>query len=115
MTSNSETAELRLLSVHAHPDDEASKGAALVAMYVDEGVHATLVCCTGCELGSILNPAMDWPEIVADLPAVRRAELARSTEIIGYQTVEMLGYLDSGMPDMPEDADPANFANAPLD
>jgi mycothiol S-conjugate amidase len=38
---------LRLLSVHAHPDDEASKGAATVAKYVDEGVGATLVCCTG--------------------------------------------------------------------
>jgi len=106
---------LRLLSVHAHPDDEASKGAAVVARYVAEGAQATLVCCTGGELGSILNPAMERPEIVADLPAVRRRELERSTEIIGYQRVELLGYLDSGMPDMPENADPANFANAPLD
>jgi mycothiol S-conjugate amidase len=58
---------------------------------------------------------MDRPEIVADLPAVRRAELDRSAGIIGYQNVELLGYRDSGMPDMPENADPANFANAPLD
>lgn len=108
-------APLRLISVHAHPDDEASKGAPLVAKYVAEGMHATLVCCTGGELGSILNPAMDRPEVVENLPEVRRAELAASTAIIGYQAVELLGYRDSGMPDMPENADPANFANAPLD
>lgn len=108
-------AGLRLLSVHAHPDDEASKGAALVRRYVDEGVHATLVCATGGELGSILNPAMDRPEVVADLAAVRAAELAESAAIIGYGEVDMLGYRDSGMPDMPENADPTNFANAPLD
>ena len=106
---------LRLLSVHAHPDDEASKGAALVARYVGEGAHATLVCCTGGELGSILNPAMDRPEVVENLPEVRAKELERSAQIIGYQRVDMLGYKDSGMPDMPENADPANFANAPLD
>jgi len=108
-------APLRLLSVHAHPDDEASKGAAVVAKYVAEGAAATLVCCTGGELGSILNPAMDRPEVLEQLPQVRRDELARSAEIIGYQQVDLLGYRDSGMPDMPENADPANFANAPLD
>lgn len=106
---------LRLLTVHAHPDDEASKGAALVAKYVSEGVEATLVCCTGGELGSILNPAMDRPEIAADLPAVRARELQRSTEAIGFHRVEMLGYRDSGMPDMEENADPTNFWNAPRD
>ncbi|MFN8053042.1 MAG: mycothiol conjugate amidase Mca [Acidimicrobiales bacterium] len=115
MTSQN-TAALRLLSVHAHPDDEASKGAAVVARYVrEDAAQATLVCCTGGELGSILNPAMDRPEVVADLPGVRRAELERSVEIIGYQHLDLLGYRDSGMPDMPENADPSNFANAPLD
>lgn len=115
MTEPAPDAPLRLLSVHAHPDDEASKGAAVVARYVDEGAHATLVCCTGGELGSILNPAMDRPEVLENLAEVRRKELERSTQIIGYHRVEMLGYKDSGMPDMPENADPANFANAPLD
>ncbi|MCB0976012.1 MAG: mycothiol conjugate amidase Mca [Acidimicrobiales bacterium] len=106
---------LRLLSVHAHPDDEASKGAATVAKYVSEGVLATLVCCTGGEAGEILNPAMDRPEVRADLPAVRMRELERSVEVIGYQTLELLGYRDSGMPDSPENADPRCFARAPLD
>ncbi len=109
------SAPLRLLSVHAHPDDEASKGAALVARYRDEGIGATLVCCTGGELGEILNPAMDRPDVVDNLPAVRLAELATSADLIGYDRIEMLGYRDSGMPDMPENAHPENFANAPLD
>lgn len=106
---------LRLLSVHAHPDDEASKGSSLVAKYVGEGVGATLVCCTGGELGEVLNPAMDRPEVHDDLPGVRLRELEESARIIGYDHLDLLGYRDSGMPDMEANADPANFANAPLD
>src|ERR1700680_4184564 len=52
---------LALVTVHAHPDDEASKGAATVARYHDEGVRCVLVCCTGGEAGDILNPAVDTP------------------------------------------------------
>jgi mycothiol S-conjugate amidase len=106
---------LCLLSVHAHPDDEASKGAATVARYHAAGVRTVLVTCTGGEAGDILNPAMDRPEVRADLPAVRMRELARAAEVIGYDVVELLGYRDSGMPDMPENAHPEAFANAELD
>jgi mycothiol S-conjugate amidase len=107
--------QLTLLSVHAHPDDEASKGAGTIARYHAAGVHTVLVTCTGGEAGDILNPAMDRPEVRADLPAVRRRELDRAAAIIGYDVVELLGYRDSGMPDMPENADPDAFANADLD
>ena len=62
---------LRLMAVHAHPDDESSKGAATMARYVDEGVDVLVVTCTGGERGSILNPAMDRPEIVARIAAAR--------------------------------------------
>ena len=106
---------LRLLTVHAHPDDEASKGAGTVARYAEEGIEATLVCCTGGEAGDVLNPALDTPEVHADLAAVRRAELARSVEIIGYARWEMLGYRDSGMADSPTNDHPECFAQAPLD
>lgn len=109
------TEALRLLSVHAHPDDEASKGAATVGRYVAEGVEATLVCCTGGEAGDILNPAMDRPEVRENIGEVRRQELDRSAAAIGYREVVMLGYRDSGMPDSPENADPRNFARAPED
>ena len=69
------TEPLCLLSVHAHPDDESSKGAGTVAKYHADGVHTVLVCCTGGEEGDILNPAMDREEVKADIGAVRRAEL----------------------------------------
>ena len=104
-----------LLTVHAHPDDESSKGAGTVARYNAEGVHTVLVCCTGGEAGDILNPAMDTDEVKADLPGVRQRELARAAEIIGYDDVVMLGYRDSGMPDTEPNRHPENFANADLD
>ena len=106
---------LCLLSVHAHPDDESSKGAGTVARYHAEGVRTVLVCCTGGEEGDILNPAMDRPEVKADIAAVRRAELDKAAAIIGYDEVEMLGYRDSGMPDSEANANPLSFAQAPMD
>src|SRR3954452_1499734 len=89
---------LCILTVHAHPDDESSKGAGSIAKYHAEGVHTVLVCCTGGEAGDILNPAMDKPEVRETLPAVRMRELDRAAAIIGYDDVVLLGYKDSGMP-----------------
>jgi mycothiol S-conjugate amidase len=106
---------LCLLSVHAHPDDESSKGAGTVAKYHAEGVHTVLVCCTGGEEGDILNPAMDHDHIRADIGAVRLAELERAAEIIGYDTIHMLGYRDSGMPESDANGHAEAFANAPFD
>ena len=104
-----------LLSIHAHPDDEASKGAPTVAKYKTEGVRAVLVTCTGGEEGDILNPAMDLPEVRADLAAVRKRELEVASALIGYDEVVLLGYRDSGMPDSEANARPEAFANADLD
>jgi mycothiol S-conjugate amidase len=106
---------LRLLSVHAHPDDEASKGAGTVAAYADQGIRSVLVCCTGGEAGDILNPAVDTPEVRANLHDVRKAELQASVDAIGYAQLYLLGYHDSGMPDTETNARSDNFANAPLD
>ena len=108
-------APLCLLAVHAHPDDEASKGSASVAKYTAEGVRSVLVCCTGGEAGEILNPAMDQPEIHDNLAAVRLEELRASTDILGFEALHMLGYHDSGMAGTETNARPDNFANAPLD
>jgi len=114
-TVNEMSTRLCLLTVHAHPDDEASKGPATVARYHDEGIHTVLVCCTGGEEGDILNPAMDTPEIRADLAGVRLRELETSASLIGYNELVMLGYRDSGMKDTPANARPDCFAQAPLD
>ena len=106
---------LCLLSVHAHPDDESSKGAATIHHYAGEGVRCVLVCCTGGEEGDILNPAMDRPEVRERLAEVRMEELARATEIIGYSEVVLLGYRDSGMAGTTANAHPDCFAGADLD
>jgi mycothiol S-conjugate amidase len=114
-----------LLAVHAHPDDEASKGAATVARYHADGVRTVLVCCTGGEMGDLQNPALRelgqpfhglTPEQErAKLSEVRPLELARSAEIIGYDRVHMLGYRDSGMLGEPSNDDPESFHQAPID
>lgn len=88
----------RLLHVHAHPDDESSKGAASTAMYVAAGVEVTVVSCTGGEAGSILNPAMERPEVVANLASVRNEEMAEAARILGIDHV-WLGFVDSGLPE----------------
>ncbi len=111
----SDVDRLCLMTVHAHPDDEASKGAATVAKARAEGVRTVLVCCTGGEAGDILNPAMDREDVRARLPEVRMEELAASVEAIGYEEVVLLGYRDSGMPGTPENEDPRCFARADLD
>ena len=93
------TAELRLMAVHAHPDDESSKGAATMARYVDEGVDVMVVTCTGGERGSILNPALQGqPEIEANMAEIRRKEMDRARAILGVKQ-EWLGFVDSGLPE----------------
>lgn len=89
---------LRLLAVHAHPDDEASKGAATMARYVREGARVVVATCTGGERGDILNPAMDRPEVREDIAAIREQEMVRAREILGVEQV-WLGYVDSGLPE----------------
>jgi len=103
------------MTVHAHPDDESSKGAGTVAKAHAEGVRTVLVCCTGGEAGDILNPAMDTDEVRARIHDVRMEELAEAAGIIGYDEVVLLGYRDSGMPDSEHNAHPESFAQAPLD
>ncbi len=92
------TAGLRLMNVHAHPDDESSKGAASTAMYVAEGVDVHVVTCTGGERGSILNPKMDRPDVLANMAQIRRQEMERAREILGV-TQDWLGFVDSGWPE----------------
>jgi mycothiol S-conjugate amidase len=89
---------LRLLHVHAHPDDESSKGAASTAKYVAEGVDVHVVTCTGGERGSILNPKMERPDVLENITEIRRQEMDRAREILGV-TQGWLGFVDSGWPE----------------
>jgi len=114
-----------ILTIHAHPDDEASKGAPTLAMYHEGGVHTVLVCATGGEEGDLQNPALReegqpfhglTPEQTKiKLAELRPAELAASAGIIGFDEVVMLGYRDSGMVDTEPNNHPASFHMAPMD
>jgi mycothiol S-conjugate amidase len=86
------------MAVHAHPDDESSKGAAAMARYVDEGVRVMVVTLTGGERGDILNPAMDLPEVHGRMADIRRDEMAKAAEILGVEH-RWLGFVDSGLPE----------------
>src|SRR5687767_13175975 len=87
------------MAVHAHPDDESSKGAATTAQYAAEGAQVLVVSCTGGERGDVLNPNLkDDPHIERDLAQVRRDEMARAQEILGVEHT-WLGFVDSGLPE----------------
>lgn len=92
------TEALRLMHVHAHPDDESSKGAASTARYVAEGADVLVVTCTGGERGSILNPKMDRPDVLANIGDIRRQEMDAARKILGVRQ-EWLGFVDSGLPE----------------
>lgn len=88
----------RILAIHAHPDDEASKGAATLAKYAAEGHEVRVLTCTGGERGSILNPSFEYPEGVTDLKELRRVEMREAAAALGVSH-RWLGYVDSGFPD----------------
>ncbi|GGL90243.1 mycothiol conjugate amidase Mca [Micromonospora yangpuensis] len=90
--------QLRLMAVHAHPDDESSKGAAMMAKYVAEGVDVLVVTCTGGERGSVLNPKLDRPEVWADIADIRRREMDAARAVLGVDQA-WLGFVDSGLPE----------------
>lgn len=104
-----------LMTVHAHPDDESSKTAGTVAKYSDDGVRTVLVCATGGEEGEMLNQHFTGLNSSADIADVRRKELKKATDILGYSEVYMLGYRDSGMAGSQSNSSPAAFCNIGLD
>ena len=107
---------LTLMTVHAHPDDEAS-GGGILATYADQGIRVVVVTCTNGEYGDApggIKPGQPGhdPEAVARL---RLAELEESARILKVSDVETLGYHDSGMPDWEYKDRPDAFSNVPLE
>ncbi|MDQ1582728.1 MAG: mycothiol S-conjugate amidase [Microbacteriaceae bacterium] len=103
------------MAVHAHPDDESSKGAATYAYYVDSGAEVMIVSCTGGERGDILND--DLPNLAMakrDLPGLRRREMAAAQAVLGIQH-RWLGYVDSGMAREDGSLPHGSFASIPLE
>ena len=93
---------LRLLHVHAHPDDESSKGAATTLRYIAGGARVMVATCTGGERGSVLNPKMDRPEVWENMPEVRQGEMEAARAILGVEH-RSLGFIDSGLPESPDE------------
>ncbi|WP_214408981.1 PIG-L family deacetylase [Sphaerisporangium fuscum] len=73
-------AELSLLCVHAHPDDEALWTGGVLARYADAGARTAVVTCT-------------WAAGTR-----RAAELERSLEILGAGRPRLLGYAEARVP-----------------
>lgn len=94
----------RLVSFHAHPDDEALLTAGTLARAAAEGHRVTLVVATAGEAG--LAASGRGPELAAR----RLAELRRSAAAIGCARVLCLDYPDSGMRN-----EHAGFATLPVD
>ena len=102
--------------VHAHPDDEASKGAATAARYVDEGAHVTLVTCTDGAAGEVLNPSFDTAALEAvGMARVREDELADAVAAIGFHATHQLGFPDSGWHEDAARVPEGTFARMDLD
>lgn len=104
----------RIVFVHAHPDDESSKGAATASRYVDEGARVVLVTCTGGEAGEVLNPS--FPEISEEeMVEVRRRELKAACEVIGFTSCYGLEFEDSGYHEDPAGVPEGTFARLSVD
>ncbi len=96
-------AGLRLLAVHAHPDDESLTQGGTLARCAAEGVGVTVVTCTAGELGEVFPPELRHltHEREGGLGDHRRTEVAAAMKALGVTDHRWLGgfgcYHDSGM------------------
>jgi N-acetyl-1-D-myo-inositol-2-amino-2-deoxy-alpha-D-glucopyranoside deacetylase len=109
---------LRLLMVHAHPDDETTTTGATAALYAAETIDVHLVTCTRGERGEILDPEVQSAvDAAADrhqaLGELRVRELAGAVDKLGIKGSRFLGgpgrWWDSGMAGTDDNADPRSL------
>jgi len=108
-------AELRLMAVHAHCDDETITMSGTLATYADRGVKTCVVCCTDGKLATIVDPNMPEETTRPRLAEIREAELREACRILKVDEVEFLRYGDSGMAGTPTNFLPDAFWMAPID
>jgi mycothiol S-conjugate amidase len=103
------------MAVHAHPDDESSKGAGTYARYVAAGAQVLVVSCTGGERGDIQNESLVEKAMAdRDMAGLRRIEMAKAQAAVGFDHV-WLGYQDSGLPEGDEVVPAGSFSLIPLE
>lgn len=98
-------AELSLLGIYAHPDDEQIMSG-VFAKAAAEGIRTGLICTTRGEYGEIADPALATPE---NLGEVRENELRAASAVLGIKYLYFLDYKDSGWFDKPENTAPDSF------
>lgn len=114
--------KLRLMLVHAHPDDETINNGITMSHYASKGHHVTLVTCTRGEEGEVL--VADLAHLASDqqdrLGEHREGELADAMEILGINDFRFLGtpsrrYRDSGMMGTPPNERSESFWKSDLE
>ena len=108
---------LRLLAVHAHPDDETITMGGLLAQCADRGIATSLICCTDGKVATIFDPeyAASEAEIRPRLKEIREEELRSAFRILGVSEVHFLEYGDSGMAGTETNQAPGAFWRADVD
>ena len=113
---------IRILLVHAHPDDETINNGATMALYADKGAQVTLITCTRGEEGEVLVPGL--AHLASNqqdlLGQHRETELALAMKALGISDYRFLGapvkkFRDSGMMGTDPNNRPDVFWQADLD
>lgn len=84
-------AEMRLLAVFAHPDDEAYRAGGVLAMLARRGARVQVLTATRGQAGSRGEPPLCAPE---ELPALRERELRCACAALGIEPPILLDYRD---------------------
>ncbi|WP_238695163.1 N-acetyl-1-D-myo-inositol-2-amino-2-deoxy-alpha-D-glucopyranoside deacetylase [Ornithinimicrobium flavum] len=109
---------LRLVAVHAHPDDETLATGVALAHHVEAGDEVHVVTCTLGEEGEVITPGLAHLEGTEALAGHRRGELAAATAALGVHHHFLGGtvprWRDSGMAGSRAAGHPRAFAAAPV-
>jgi LmbE family N-acetylglucosaminyl deacetylase len=89
----------KLMAILAHPDDESLAFGGILAKSAAEQVETHLVTATRGERGWNTDKG-EYPGEAA-LGALREAELRAAAQVLGIQSVELLGYLDGELDQAP--------------
>ncbi len=89
------------LFVFAHPDDETTAGAEMIAEAHAQGMFVVMICATGGEAGRVQSRELDTPLGHRNFVDIRRDEQERAAELLGVDVLIRAGHIDAGMPNDP--------------